>query len=144
LVQWTRFRSLRESGGNSVAEQTAKALRLGRIEVVVGDAGLTRHYRGMVPADLVLLCGVFGNLTDQDVERTIASCPQLCKTGGTLVWTRHRRPPDLVPRICQWLGEQGFQQQWLSDLQEDWGVGVHRFTGQPEPLASDGRMFTFV
>jgi hypothetical protein len=91
----------------ALAEHTAKSLGVGRIEVVVGDAGLTTHYRGMVPADLVLLCGVFGNLTDQDVERTVAYCPQLCKTGGTVVWTRHRRPPDQVPRICQWLRERG-------------------------------------
>jgi hypothetical protein len=117
---------------------------VGRIEVVVGDAGLTTHYRGMVPADLVLLCGVFGNLTDQDVERTVAYCPQLCKTGGTVVWTRHRRPPDQVPRICQWLREQGFERQWISEPREGWGVGAHRFTGEPRPLVSRRRMFTFV
>jgi SAM-dependent methyltransferase len=128
----------------ALAEQTAESMNLGGIEVVVGDAGLTSHYRSIVPADLVLLCGVFGNLTDQDVERTVAHCPQLCKTGGTLICTRHRRPPDLVPRICRWLQEQGFQRHWLSDPQEGWSVGVHRFTGDPQPLDPDRRMFTFV
>src|SRR6266568_364870 len=41
------------------------------IEVVVGDAALTDHYADAVPADLVLACGLFGNITDADIERTI-------------------------------------------------------------------------
>src|SRR5215475_11407524 len=32
------------------------------IDVLVGDAGLARSYAGAVPADLVLVCGVFGNI----------------------------------------------------------------------------------
>lgn len=128
----------------ALAERTAESMGLRGVEVVVGDAGLTRYYRGMVPADLVMLCGVFGNITDQDVERTIAHCPQLCGSGATLIWTRHRRAPDLVPQICRWFEEQGFERQWLSEPEERWGVGVHRFVGQPHPLAADQRMFTFV
>jgi hypothetical protein len=61
-----------------------------------------------------------------------------------VVWTRHRRPPDQVPRICQLLREQGFERQWISDPREGWGVGAHRFTGEPRPLVSRRRMFTFV
>lgn len=34
------------------------------IEVVHGDAGTTDAYTGAVPTDVVLLCGVLGNLTD--------------------------------------------------------------------------------
>jgi hypothetical protein len=63
------------------------------VEVVTADASLTDHYRGMAPADLVLVCGVFGNITDEDIERTIDSCPQLCQTSGTVIWTRHRAIP---------------------------------------------------
>lgn len=63
---------------------------------MVGDAALTRHYTGMVPADIVLARGVFGNITAADIERTVAHCTQLCAAGGSLVWTRHRTPPDLA------------------------------------------------
>jgi hypothetical protein len=133
-----------DPGIAALAERSAQSKGLRRVEVVVGDAGLTRHYRGMVPADLVLLCGVFGNVSDADVERTVAHCLWLCRTGGTLVWTRSRRAPDLVPQICRWFEERGFQRQWLSEPEERWGVGVHRFVGQPSPLPVDQRMFTFV
>ena len=128
------------------AESAARAAGLRNVEVVVGDAALTGSYRGMVPADLVLMCGVFGNITDEDIERTVGHCAQLCAHGATLVWTRHRKAPDLAPRICEWLEARGFERQWLSDPGAGFGVGVHRFAGEPEPLEpSPGtRMFTFV
>jgi hypothetical protein len=28
-----------------------------------------------VPADLVMLCGIFGNINDSDVERTVSAAP---------------------------------------------------------------------
>jgi hypothetical protein len=128
----------------AVANRTVAAAGLRRIEVVVGDAALTGYYSGLVPADIVLACGVFGNITDADVERTVAHCTQLCTKGGTLVWTRHREPPDLVPQICRWLEDGGFERQWLSGPDQGFGVGVHRFTGEPQPLDRSARLFTFI
>jgi hypothetical protein len=113
------------------------------VEVVVGDAALTDHYADRIPADLVLLCGIFGNISDADIEATISYCPQLCATGATVIWTRHRRAPDLVPQLCQWFAGNGFEQLWLSEPNEGFGVGAHRFTGQTQPLTTGARMFTF-
>jgi hypothetical protein len=128
------------------AQRAAATAGLRKVEVVVGDAALTGSYRGMVPADLVLMCGVFGNITDEDIERTVGYCAQLCAHGATLVWTRHRKAPDLVPQICAWLEARDFERQWLSDPGAGFGVGVHRFAGEPEPLdlSPGARMFTFV
>jgi ACT domain-containing protein len=115
------------------------------VEVVTADASLTDHYLDMAPADLVLVCGVFGNVTDTDIRRTIGFCTRLCRTGGSVIWTRHRRDlPDRVPVTCDWFEERGFERRWLSDPAEDFGVGVHRFTGRPQPLVAGARMFTFV
>ncbi|WFE25908.1 SAM-dependent methyltransferase [Solwaraspora sp. WMMD791] len=116
------------------------------LEVVTGDAARSAHYAGAVPADLVLLCGVFGNIADVDVARVVAAAPQLTAAGGTVVWTRHRREPDLVPRILEWFAAAGFVQVWLSDKSEGYGVGVHRFAGVPAALRLrlDGTLFRFV
>ena len=107
-----------------------------------------------IPADVVthlklciadtLACGVFGNITDQDIEHTLAHCAQFCAHGATLIWTRHRNLPDHVPWICRRLEQAGFERQWLSDPDESFGVGVHRFTGQPQPLDPTARLFTFI
>jgi hypothetical protein len=111
--------------------------------VVIGDASLTDAYAGLVPADLVLACGVFGNISEPDIRRTVACCAQLCATGGTTLWTRGRAAPDMVPRICGWFSEDGFELSWLSGPGVKYGVGAHRFTAQPRPLAAGLRMFSF-
>jgi hypothetical protein len=128
----------------AIAEATARAAGLTGVEVLTADASLTDHYRDLAPADLVLVCGVFGNITDEDIERTVDHCAQLCRTGGTVIWTRHRGAPDRVPLICEWFEERGFDRRWLSDPDAGFGVGAHRFHGEPRPLAAGARMFTFV
>lgn len=117
---------------------------LDQVEAVCGDAGLTGAYAGLVPADIVLACGVVGNITEPAIERTIANCAQLCADGGSVVWARHRREPDLVPQICDWFAGQGFCLSYLSAPGLKMGVGRHRFAGQSRPLLAGARMFAFV
>jgi hypothetical protein len=127
----------------AVARGAAEAAGLAGVEVVTGDAALTDSYAGMVPAYLVLVCGVFGNITEEDIERTVGYCTQLCARGGTVVWTRGRWQPDLVPRICDWFAGRGFEKLWVSDPGMGWGVAAHRFARAPSPLERGARMFTF-
>jgi hypothetical protein len=114
------------------------------IEFITGDAASTGLYAGSVPADLVLICGVFGNISDDDIRQTIESMPQFCATGGAVIWTRHRREPDLVPTVCDWFEAAGFEREWLSSEQHRYGVGVHRYGGTPRPLITGRRLFRFV
>jgi Putative methyltransferase len=127
----------------AAARRGAASAGLTNVEVVTGDAALTDQYAGMVPADLVLMCGVFGNMTDADVERTIGYCTQLCAQDGIVVWTRGRWEPDLVPQVCAWYEDRGFERLWLSEPGLGYGAGVHRLTGAPEPLERNARMFAF-
>jgi hypothetical protein len=116
-----------------------------RVEVVRGDAGITDAYRGAVPADIVLMCGVFGNITDGDIEATIGALPQLCAAGAVVIWTRHRRPLDRTTAIREWLERGRFEE--LSFVAPDdsyFSVGAHRFVGDPEPLQPGLQLFTFV
>jgi hypothetical protein len=126
------------------AREAAAALGLDGIEVVTGDASRTDAYAGAVPAELVLMVGVFGNTTVEDIERATGYVGQLCAPGGTLIWSRNRREPDVFPHICGWLEERGFEALWRSTPEAGQGVGVHRFTGEPRQLEPGARMFTFV
>jgi predicted enzyme related to lactoylglutathione lyase len=127
----------------AAAEAAASAAGLTGLETLVGDAGRTDSYLGAAPADLVLACGMFGHLTDADIERTIAYLPGLCAPNATVIWTRHRRPPDLVPVICHWFARSGFVLDRLSEADQPYGVGVHRFVGEQADLPPDERIFTF-
>lgn len=115
------------------------------VEVVVADAGLTDAYAGAVPADLVMMCGVFGNVTDEDVRRTVTSLPMLCAPGATVIWTRHRMPPDLTPAIRGWFADAGFDERAF-DTPDDvasWSVGVHVLAGEPATFREGVRLFAF-
>ncbi|PPA59503.1 class I SAM-dependent methyltransferase [Micromonospora chalcea] len=114
------------------------------VQVVTGDAALTDGYADLAPADLVLVCGIFGNITDDGIRATVRHCASLCATGGMVLWTRHRREPDLVPVICEWFAEEGFEPVAVGSPADGVGVGAHRFTGTPRPLVPGARMFTFV
>lgn len=133
-----------DARNTAAAVHRASSAGLSQVEVVAADASLTDCFRDVVPADLVLVCGVFGNITDEDIERTIDACTQLCRAGGTVIWTRHRGAPDRVPQICEWFAARGFELQWLSEPDVPFGVGVHRFAGQPQQLVPGSRMFTFL
>jgi hypothetical protein len=128
------------------ARDLARRAGLGRVEVVAADASLTDVYQGAVPADLVVACGVFGNITDADVRRTISYLPQLCAPDATVIWTRGRWEPDLTPSICHWFEEDGFDLVTLVPPPgpADFGVGVHRYGGDERALRTGEQMFQFI
>ncbi len=128
----------------AVAAETVNRHRLTGVEVVTGDASLIDHYADLVPADIVVACGIFGNITDEDIERAIGFLPQLTKTGGTVLWTRGRTVPDRVPLILNWFDDRGFDLVRVSPPDVSYGVGAHRFTAHPEPLVPGEQIFTFV
>jgi hypothetical protein len=61
-----------------------------------------------------------------------------------VIWTRSRRPPDLTPAVRGWFAEAGFR-ELAFDAPPGmlFTVGVHRFTGRPEPLDPSGLLFAF-
>ena len=113
------------------------------VEVVTGDAGTTAACVGAVPTDLLLLCGILGNVSDDDVRRTVAAVPALLAAGGTVVWTRHTGPPDLTPRVRAWFAAAGVAETAFV-TGDRWSVGAGMRRAAPEPLAPDRRLFTFV
>ncbi len=68
------------------------------------DAGITDVCAGAVPAQIVVVCGIFGNITVSDIQATVAALPSLCAPAALVLWTRHRSPPDLTPAIRSWFG----------------------------------------
>jgi hypothetical protein len=126
------------------ARATAREVGLTAVEVVTGDAALTDHYLGAAPADLVLICGLFPHIAAEDIDRVVRQSTALTKHGGSVIWTMHRRPPDMVPEIAGWFEREGFEAVWVTDPAIEHAVAVHRFRGQPRPLAAGLSLFTFV
>lgn len=102
-------------------------------------------YAGAVPADLLLVCGVFGNIADADVERTVTHLPELCAPGATVIWTRGRFAPDLTPTVRSWFTRSGFTEEAFIAVSDSLAsVGVHRLERASQPFRAGVRLFTFL
>ncbi len=126
-------------------ERTAAAGVADQVRIEEGDASLARWYASMVPADLVLVCGVFGNISSSDITATIGSLTGFCRPGGHVIWTRHRRPPDATPAIRADFAAAGFTELAFEAPEGTvMTVGHHRLDGPTGPFDPDRRLFDFV
>lgn len=118
---------------------------LGGLTVIEGDAGRSGVYAGAAPAGLVLACGIFGNVSDQDIRRTVRFLPALCAPGGWVIWTRAPRPDGILPVIQGWFEEAGFRPRALVVPEGNlFGVGAARLAAPSRPFRSGQELFSFV
>ena len=133
-----------DEGLASAAEEYAAAHDLA-VDVRRADAGTTDSYTGAVPADLVQMCGVFGNVTDDDLRATIAALPQFCTPGATVIWTRGAfATGDLTGEIRAWFADGGFEEvAFDAPWNAKYRVGTHRLVVPPRPLTPGQTFFRF-
>jgi hypothetical protein len=122
------------------------------VDVRTGDAGALATWRDVVPVDLLMLCGVFGNVADADVERTVRTARSMVTGGGAVVWTRGNRVPDdptshdadPAEWIRQLFVDAGFEEvAFVKPADASYRVGVTRLV-TPSAAPIPERLFTFV
>ena len=132
----------------AAAEEYAAAHALA-VDVRRRDAGATDSYADAVPADLVQMCGVFGNVADDDLRGTVHRLPELCASGATVIWTRGQWvtdgvPTDLTGEIRAWFGDAGFEEvAFDAPRGTNYRVGTHRLVVPPRPLTPGVTFFRF-
>lgn len=133
--------------------QRARASAPAGIEVRTADAGTTASYADACPADVFLACGVFGNVTDADIARCVATLPSLLTAGGQVVWTRGNNVPldptshdgDPAELVRALFARAGFEEvAFVADDGAGFRVGVHRWPGPTGTPRAGARMFDFV
>jgi hypothetical protein len=129
----------------AVAREAAARAGLDAVEVVEGDAALTDAYLGAAPAEIVLACGVFGNIVEEDIRRTVEYLPRLCAARATVIWTRGHVGPgrDVALDIRRWFAESGFEEVAYEPSETGFRVGVNRLVAAPRPLEPGVRLFRF-
>jgi hypothetical protein len=130
------------------ARATASELSLSGVEVRTADAGITDSYADFAPAHFVLACGVFGNVTSEQVRGTIAALPSLLSVGGLVIWTRGRLEDGTDPsqRIRTWFASSGFAERAFSAPEDaSYRVGLHQLAAPPAGRPdANSRLFSFV
>lgn len=137
------------------ARTTADQLGLRHVEIRVADAGTLATYADLAPADVLLACGVFGNITDTDVDRTIGRLAHLLADDAAVLWTRgdreHHRdvsdhPGDPSELVRQVFARHGYREErYVRPDDATFRVGLHRRTPQAEAVAvhGDPSLFAF-
>ena len=129
------------------ARETAAAAGLTGFEVRTADAGRSDAYAGAVPASIVLLVGIFGNITDEDLWRLLAFAPQLCAPGATLLWSRSTDGSDRNDEVRARLADAGFTELDYATSggdDDDTALGVVRYDGPPVAWRPGQPLFSFV
>ena len=130
------------------AQEFAAKAGLANVSVRTIDAGNTTAYVGSVPADLVIMMGIFGNISDADVRRTIHTAPQLCRPGAVMLWSRSTEGVGGNRSIRDWLAEAGFSELDYREFDHAEGeraaLGSARYDGPPQPLIAGQQLFAFL
>jgi len=133
-----------DPGLAATARERADALGIDGLEVLVADAGAATTYDGVAPADLLMICGVFGNISADDIRATVMAAPALCADGATALWTRHRRAPDLTSSIRVWWREAGFDEAEFAPVPQSLGsVGREVLARRPAARPLPSTLFSF-
>lgn len=112
--------------------------------VVVADAGITDVYLDAVPADLLLLGGVFANITLADASRTVTALTQMCRPGATVVWTSYGPRLDEADEVLALFETSSFERVELQrDTDGHYLVAAHRYRGPAQVLPAGQRFFGF-
>ncbi|HET9847821.1 MAG TPA: class I SAM-dependent methyltransferase, partial [Candidatus Dormibacteraeota bacterium] len=115
----------------ALARKAAVEAELPQLHVVQTDASMSDEYAPYVPADIVLACGIFGNISDVDLEGTVRHLSMLCAEGAAVIWTRHWKEPAVIDSIQRWFSESGFRNIRFDALDNDrkMGIGLAQLTG---------------
>jgi hypothetical protein len=116
------------------------------ITVLVGDAGSPATWSSVPPVDLLMLCGVFGNVNLDDVRTTIGVASALVRDGGRVIWTRgyFDGEDDVRPQLRAWFDEVGFDELSFDFEPTGYGVGVNVWNHATPVRELPDPLFTFI
>ncbi len=124
----------------------AAALGL-EVDVRTDDAGLVAAWMDVVPVDVLMLCGVLGNVSDDDARRIVTGAALMLQRGGTMIWTRGNHGSD-GQDPGEWvrglLLDAGWEERsFVRPDDASYRVGVHTWNGISSGFLAD-RLFAFV
>ena len=126
------------------ARREAAALGLD-VDVRTDDAGLVAAWLDVVPVDVLMMCGVLGNVSDDDARRIVTGAALMLQRGGTMIWTRSDRgSEDPSEWVRSLLLEAGWEERsFVRPDDASYRVGVHTWNGIASGILAD-TMFSFV
>jgi hypothetical protein len=128
------------------ARESASSAGLDAVEVRCADAGDPASFDDVLPVDVLLLCGIFGNIEHTHAKDLIDVVPHLLAKRGYVIWTRGGSDPDRRPEVRHWFRDAGLAEISFDGAPEPFGVGLNQLTSAPPATKPQlpSRIFSFV
>jgi Putative methyltransferase len=137
-----------ELDSHSVAAGESRVKRAG-LESIVSflntDATIYDTYQGIAPADIILVCGVWGHVPPEERAELVTALECFCKPGGRVIWTRgvSKGTHRLEAIEAHFSGANWRKTRVSITPNEEWGVVTHQYCGLPKEIPATGRIFHF-
>jgi hypothetical protein len=133
---------------HSVATGVQSVAAAGLQDVVTflhADATTYATYQGLTPAEIVLLCGVWGHVPADQRRAVVDALATFCTPGGSLVWTRGIAKGVTRVQEIESLFANSAWEQVGRDITADnnWVVASYRYSGPARTLPASGQIFNF-
>lgn len=128
------------------AVESAAAAGAQSVDVRCADAADPASFVDALPVDVLLLCGIFGNVEHARVKDVVDVAPALLADAGYVIWTRGGSDPDRRPEIRAWFEAAGLREVAFDGAPESFGVGVNQLVvpSQLRRTPLPRRLFAFV
>lgn len=126
--------------------ESVSAAGLDAVRVRCADAGDPASFGDVPSVDLLLLCGIFGNIEHGRVQGLIGVLHHLLAPGSLVIWTRGASEPDRRSDVRRWFVASGFDEVSFDGAPESFGVGVNRLgsTSRGDRRQLPRQLFQFV
>jgi hypothetical protein len=115
------------------------------VAFLTGDATLYTTYEKIAPADIVLLCGVWGHVPADERTQLVRALACLCKPAGAVIWTRGVAKGMIRLQQIQvhFAGSSWEQVRVSLTPDKNWAIVTHRCRGSACELPTSGQIFHF-
>ena len=137
-----------ELDGNSVATGVAHVRRAGlehTVNFLHADATSFVTYRNIAPADVLLVCGVWGHVPPEERTSLVHACGVLSKPGGVVIWTRGvRHGTARLEAIRERFAGPAWEEVRVTITPDaKWAVATYRNVGPASAMPTSGQIFHF-
>jgi hypothetical protein len=116
-----------------------------QVTFINGDATDFKTYQGLLPCDIVLVCGVFGHVPSDERNRFTRALTMFCTPGAYVIWTRGLKGGGQRVSAVRKAFEANSFAEVSATITPDgkWLVCTHRNIGELCQAPDSGRIFNF-
>jgi hypothetical protein len=138
--------SLVELDSQSVAAGESRAKESGlesAVRFLNTDATVFETYQAIAPADIVLVCGVWGHVPADERGQLVRAIECFCKRDGRVIWTRGvEKGRHRLEEIAAHFPDANWKKVRES-IGPKWGVMTHQYCGPQRAIPATGQIFNF-